>query len=413
MKKKFIFLIALFHFTAFAQVKIDQILEDKQDMSDAYYGTFKYKGSPYTGTGIDFHDNGKIKTLRNFKDGKYHGLWTEWYSNGNRKFEGNRVENLADGLTRWWYENGQLKKQATYEKDIEHGVIVRWHDNGHLKQIRHFNEGKTYGGWTTFDTEGNVLDEGDELHQYYRPFFGENVAPQGFEETSPSLTSDGKTIVFARYSDWVKKVPYIAYLKNGKWEKEQLSIVDTIYNLAISPNGKRIVFATYDEVENEEIRKAYYADKQGQGWNEPIEIKNLTNINAGYFQIMEDGSIYFFARIPKNGIYYVEPKGKKGYSDPKWLSDAVGLPNSDSFDAFLNPQKNKLIVSQAYSEKKFPERGEIGLYYYEKVNGNWIRKKRLSLGYAWGVDITSDKKMLFVRNGNIQSINLENMGISW
>jgi len=413
MIRLLLIIIFLIPFSIHAQVQINQILEDKQDMTDAFYGTFKYEGTPFTGEAIAMHENGKIKTLRTFKDGKYHGIWTEWYDNGNRKFQGNRVQNMGNGLIRWWYENGQLKKQATYEKDIEHGAIIRWHDNGHLKQIRYFNDGKAFGGWTTFDTEGNVLDEGDNKHLYYRSFFGENVAPNGFEETSPSMTSDGNTMVFARYSDWVKKVPYIAYLKNEKWEKKQLPIADTIYNLAISPNGKRIVFATYHEVDNKEIHKAYFVNKQGEGWSKSIEIKNLANINAGYFQIMEDGSVYFFARKPKNGIYYLEPRGNDGYSNPKWLSDAVGLPNSDSFDAFLNPQKNKLIVSQAYSEKKFPERGEIGLYYYEKVNGTWIRQKRLPLGYAWGVDITPDKRMLFVRNGNIQSINLEHIGISW
>ena len=52
------------------------------------------------------------------------------------------------------------------------------------------------------------------------------------------------------------------------------------------------------------------------------------------------------------------------------------------------------------------------MYYYTKVNGNWLRQKRIPLGYAWGVQVISDK-LIFVRNGNIQYVKLKDLDIKW
>ncbi len=415
MKPKYLFLLTTLMISSLclSQVPFSEISEDKSDMADAYYGTFKYKGQAYTGAAIAYHENGKIKTLRNFKDGKFHGLWTEWYENGNRKFQGDRFENMGQGLTRWWYPDGQIKKQGTYERDKQQGVVLYWHPNGRVKMIRNYQKDKAVGNWSTFTNTGEVLDEGDEDNLFYRPFFGSDLAPEGFEETSPSFTADGKTMVFARYSGWVKKVPYIATLKNNKWIKEQLPITDTLYNLAISSDGQMIVFKKYSENDGEEISHAYTVTKSNNGWGTPVEQTNLYNINAGYFHFTPDGTLFMFARKPKTGIYYATPLGNGMYSKPVWLGDEVSFDKSVSFDAYVHPDKNKLIVTQEYKRDRQKELGNIGMYYYKKINGTWKRIKRLPLAYGFGAHITPDDKFVFVRNGNIQSIPLKDLGIDW
>lgn len=407
-------LFALSSTFLFAQISIKDLVEDKSDMADVYYGKFKYQGKAYTGQAIDYHPNGKIKTLRSYKDGFYQGFWTEWYDNGNRKFQGNRVQNKGDGLTKWWYSNGQLKKMGTYDMDKQQGIVLRWYPNGELKQIRNYIQDKAVGNWTTFDEKGEVFDEGDDLHLFYRTFFQEsNTAPNGYEEASPSFTADGKTMAFVRYSDWMKKVPYIAHLKDGKWEKEKLNFVEYLYNMAISPDGNRIIYKTFEEKNKEEITRVFVVDKQGDSWSNPVEVTNLFNVHAGYFQILNDGTLLMFARVPRNGIYVSKPRKKGFYSKPKWLSDVVGLPKSDSFDVFMNEDQDRLIVSQTYSQKKYPERGEIGLYYYKKEGTDWKRISRIPLGYAWGQCITPDNQFVFIRNGNIQKIPLKQLNIDW
>ena len=162
MKKNSILLLSIFLFSVAAsgQVPFDKVVQDKNEMADSYYGTFKYQGEAYTGNAIAYHENGKIKTLRCFKGGKYNGMWTEWYANGNRKFQGDRVDNKGHGLTKWWHENGQLKKQGTYDMDTQVGVVVYWHPNGQIKEIQHYENGKKIGGFAKFDEQGIPIEEG-------------------------------------------------------------------------------------------------------------------------------------------------------------------------------------------------------------------------------------------------------------
>lgn len=406
-------LCGIFH-NGFSQVPMERIMEDKNDMADAYYGTFKYLGAPYTGNAIAYHENGKIKTLRGFKDGMYHGMWTEWYANGNRKFQGDRWNNKGQGPTKWWYENGQLKKMGTYEKDIQEGVIIWWYPNGNLKLIRHYRNGVPFGGWTTFDENGEVLDEGDDEHLFYRPFFGNNSRDHGREQTSPSFTADGKTMVFARYTDWMKKQPYIARWEEGKWQVEPLSFAETVYNLAISPKGDRIVYKQYVNVGEEEVTKAFVVDKRGGAWQEPMEVKTLFKINAGYFQIMEDGMLFMFARKPRKGIFYASPDKQNIYSKPVWFSDDLSPENCTAFDVHLHPNRNKLIITQVdFPKAKKEQYGEPGLYYFKKQGQNWERVKRIPLGYAWGASVTGEEELVFVRNSDIYKIPLKDLGIDW
>ena len=396
----------------FCQVPLDEIVEDKNDMADTYYGTFKYQGEPFTGKAISYYESGKIKSLRHFENGMYQGIWSEWYENGNLKFQGDRYKNMGDGLTRWWYENGQLKKQGTYDLDKQQGAVVRWHPNGNLKIIRYYEQDAPTGSWSTFDEEGLILDEGDADHKFYRSFLGDLAASGRFEDTSPTFTKDGNTMVFARYADWMKKVPHMATKTDEGWSMEQMTFADSLYNLAISPDGKQIVYKTFEYKGEEEITRAFISSKSRTGWSEPIELKNLYNTGAGYFQIMEDGTLFYFARKPKKGIYYSEPDKKQFYSKPKWFDDAVGLEKTDSFDVLMHPNQDKLIITQAYGRKRSETLGEIGMYYYEKQGELWKRMKRIPLGYAWGASIINDN-FIFVRNGKLQYVSLKDIGIKW
>ncbi|QBA64042.1 toxin-antitoxin system YwqK family antitoxin [Muriicola soli] len=357
-------ILLLFLQTGFAQVPLQEIVFDEMGQQSVD-GVFTYEGEPYTGKAIVNHKNGLIKTLREFEDGKYQGVWKEWYPNGGLKF------------------------------------------------IRNYEEGKSTGHWITYKQNGEIEDEGDSKHLFYRPFFGDKDSIDGYEETSPSFTADGKTMVLARYKEWERKVPFIAQQKDGHWHKEQLPFVDTLYNLAINPSGNRIIYKVYDRLNGKEISRVFTVDKISNQWGAPTEVRSLYNLNAGYFHITPDNTLYFFARSPKTGIFVAKPRRKNKYSRPKWLGDEVSLPDSDSFDVLVHPDKNKLIVSQYYDESKYPERGKVGLYYYEKEANAWMRKKRLPLGYGWAPTITTDGKFVFVRKGGIQFLPLEELEIDW
>ena len=84
------------------------------------------------------------------------------------------------------------------------------HKTKDLKRNIEFRYAEEPIKWIEYNSDKEIIDQGDEHHSLYHPYFGNDVAPNGFEETSPSETEDGKTVVFARYHDWQKKIPYIA-----------------------------------------------------------------------------------------------------------------------------------------------------------------------------------------------------------
>ena len=297
----------------------------------------------------------------------------------------NAKNEFLEGYRHIWKENGTIEEKAPIVdgQPQKRNAIYFYNDQDEFRKLHEFDENDSLyyiavWKYTKMDSLNNWIErefiardtlrrierrtikyQGEDTEASYPLFFKDQPAPPGFEETSPSFTSDGETMVFARYEDWVKKVPYIATRSGNSWVKERLTFADTLYNLAIAPRGNRIVYKTFEGDENETTR-TFYVDRTESGWGTPVEIESLYNTNAGYFQIMEDGALYFFARSPERGIYYVEPDGNGSYIEAVWLSDNVSLEGSDSFDILMHPEENKLIITQAYSTEKYPDRGEIG-----------------------------------------------------
>ncbi len=194
---------------------------------------------------------------------------------------------------------------------------------------------------------------------------------------------------------------------------EALSITDTLYNLAITPDGNRIIFKKYEYPKGEEVSKTYIVDREGPSWGTPKEVNTLYNINAGYFQPLSDKSLVMFARLPRPGIYISYPDDEKIYSIPKWVDDMLVPDSTTSFDAFLNKKKNKLIITRAVYKKDEETIGPDGFFYYRKINGEWLESKRLPLPYGWGATVTSNDEFIFVRNRNLQILPLSDLEISW
>ena len=240
------------------------------------------------------------------------------------------------------------------------------------------------------------------------------ISLDSIRETSPSVTADGKTLVFARTESWKPKVPYIARYGNEQWQVEHLNITDTLYNLSITPDGQHIIFKKYEMSGEEEVSKAYVVDRQGDGWSEPTEVNNLYNTNAGYFNPQPDGSLYFYARAPRPGIYYSKPDEQDIYTRPQWLSDAVSPEGTTSFDVLVHPEGDQLIITRAGKlEGENADLAPRGYYYYQRTDQGWEEVKRLPLPYGWGATVLPDGRFLFVEEGDLQTVRLSELGIQW
>ncbi len=63
--------------------------------------------------------------------------------------------------------------------------------------------------------------------------------PEQLEVNTISFTSDGRTAFITAYEDWEKQVPFL--ITDNRLRP--FTVLDTIYNGAISPSGSRILFA--------------------------------------------------------------------------------------------------------------------------------------------------------------------------
>jgi len=242
------------------------------------------------------------------------------------------------------------------------------------------------------------------------------VSLPDIRETSPTVTADGETLVFARTSGWREKVPYIAHKTDNGWEVEPLTFADTIYNLAISSAGNMIIYKQYEDIsEDKSISHTYTVERTDDGWSEPVEQNDLYNINAGYFCLLGNGEkLYYFGRWPQAGIYETMRGADGQYSKGVLVSEAISIPNTTTFDALIHPDEDKLIVTRAgLSEEQAKELGERGYYLYEKQDSEWKEVKRLNLPYGWGATMWPDGKLMFVEAGDLQFVDIEELGFGW
>ena len=105
----------------------DPLIERNGDQLVEREGIFYEISSqtPFTGTVVEFHDNGQLKEQGFLKDGKLYGPWEFYYKNGQLKQKGSFVGRKPDEQYEsyeGYYESGQLSFKRSY-KD---GKIVKY-----------------------------------------------------------------------------------------------------------------------------------------------------------------------------------------------------------------------------------------------------------------------------------------------
>ncbi len=253
----------------------------------------------------------------------------------------------------------------------------------------------------------------------YRIFEPEVISTTNWKEGSPSVTKDGLTLVFTRYKNYGKKNPYIAKKSNGEWHVERLNFVDTLYNLAISPDGAEIFYKVRKEVNGEAEYSTYRVKRKDKGeWGVPKQLPGALFENAGYFRVAEDGTLYMYinsiAGNPK-GIYKSEPGPDGTYTQPEWLSDAVSPFGSTTYSPVVNNDESKIIVNRAGLRGDMEEKlGPAGLHIHQNHNGQWDTGTRIEgIPYTWYSEVLPDGTLIFVENGDLLMITLEELGIKW
>lgn len=235
-------------------------------------------------------------------------------------------------------------------------------------------------------------------------------------ESSPSLTADGRTLVFTRYAGYGKQVPYIATRTGDAWTAERAPFAEFVYNLAISPDGSTILFSnprTRDQA-TENVRRVFRVQRGADGiWGEAQEVVELRGTRAGYFDLQPDSSLYLYARpgetgddpdLPR-GVYWTVLQADGSYGSLDFAGYNVSPAGSTTFSPELLGDGTQMIVTRAgISEEE--ELGQRGFYLHHQTDSGWDDGTLLPLPYGWDATLLPDDQLLYVNGGDLYVISL-------
>ena len=111
----------------------EEVSEDQLVVREGVYYK-KFSTTPFTGTYVDFYENGQLLWMGNLKDGKQQGLWKGYYENGQLMNRGNYKDGELDGLSERFDENGQLEMRGTYKNGKQDGLFEYYYENDQLEK---------------------------------------------------------------------------------------------------------------------------------------------------------------------------------------------------------------------------------------------------------------------------------------
>ncbi|MEM6483483.1 MAG: hypothetical protein AAF662_00660 [Pseudomonadota bacterium] len=218
-------------------------------------------------------------------------------------------------------------------------------------------------------------------------------------ETSPSISRDGKTIVFARYGeDWSQKRGYIGSRQPTGWKVQQLSTLGPIYNLSVSSDGQSIITASSN---NGELNRF---DRLNGKWIKTESISAISGVTGSYPQLLDNGDVLLYDPDGNvgGGIYRL-PCTRTGYASPVHL---FVTKRGVAFDGFLD-DTGCLYFTWCKTDACIVEKGD-GVHC---ICGNDTEPELLSeLGYRWGVQpFDEGTKLLLTDGDDILSVTTERL----
>jgi outer membrane protein OmpA-like peptidoglycan-associated protein len=215
-----------------------------------------------------------------------------------------------------------------------------------------------------------------------------------YDDFSPSITADGKTLVFnSKSSEEGDHNIFITTFHDSKWSKPQpVNIINSAYNDEtpyITPDGRLLLFSSDrpDYKANPEKQgypsdkmtfNIYIAEKTEEGWTEPVKVPGEVNTdnNERSPSLSIDKKTIFFTRWPYKYIRKSRIM-QASYSDGIFVA-VTELPppvNNDSYDISLTPA----LDGSGYFFSSIREGGLGGwdLYFIENSRGRWGQVKHL------------------------------------
>lgn len=220
-------------------------------------------------------------------------------------------------------------------------------------------------------------------------------------EYFPTLSIDGKKLVFTRRINNTNEDFYYSELKDGKWEpaKEIEGGINTDHNEAaqnISADGEWMVFTATGRLEgygNYDLYQSFKTDSVN--WSAPKNLGGRLNSDQWDAQpcLSPDKRNLYFASRRLGGyggidiyVCYLQPNGR--WSAPENLGPGINTAGDDQCPFIHADNQTLYFVSNGW-----PGYGGDDLFYARKEPGDkW--SKPVNLGYP--INTTSDEGTLFI-----------------
>lgn len=147
MKKLFVFVFLILCTSGFA--KIQKVSKGQiKDIGDITISLFEKE--PFTGMVVDGRDR------EYYVKGKQNGKWISFYDNGKMK----SIENWKDGMLNGKYilynERGKKVLETYYKDGIDNGKYAIYYSNGKPRIMGQIKNGVPVGKWKRYNAEGKL-----------------------------------------------------------------------------------------------------------------------------------------------------------------------------------------------------------------------------------------------------------------
>ena len=335
-------LVLLSSYSYSQEVSRDQLVERE----GVYYK--KFSTTPFTGTSVDFYENGQLRMTGNYKNGKQEGSFKSYYEKGQPWEKGNSREGQLHGLYESYHENSIVEKYGNFIDGKQDGFWGYYYFNGQFSGTGKYKNGLEIGVWEYFDENGQSIYKGSWNHnEEFSEFFdekgtlrikgkliiGTSHGPFEFYHENGQFWKKGNYIegkedgIFV-FLDKNKKVEYLKYFIDGKNiskkqyfnkrpdEKGQLVSKESFYENSQLEHRKNYENGKLDGVseefhENGQLEwKGTYKDGKQEGLWEGYDEKGRLKEIGKYNNNKRDGMfhLYNYNWGMEVVVYYIDGK---------------------------------------------------------------------------------------------------------
>lgn len=241
---------------------------------------------------------------------------------------------------------------------------------------------------------------------------GENIN-SGDDEYWPSITVDGKTLIFTRLvgarradgkmNPQAQEDFYTSKLENKVWQPSvPLSGINSKYNegaQSISTDGKLLFFTACTRNDGRGSCDIYFSTNKSGNWSNPQNAGDPVNSPSWESQpsVSANGEALYFVSNRNGGkggmdIWKSDLKGFSEFGYPIWgkainLGDSVNTPGNET-SPFIHSDGKTLYFASDY----WPGMGGYDMFFCRKNNSGWSRP--LNLGFP--INTNKDEQGLVV-----------------